>query len=418
MVDEINIQSFLRLGYFIDFDEVWQPIDFSRIDTQAYADADTEDLIRLGIEKFRDSIDALFDANGDHVVPISGGFDSRLILGALLERTAAKNVQTYTFGVPGCYDFELGSQIAQVVGTRHHAFSFPHLNYHRDELLDVANRTGRQAVLFHHPPVWTLDRLLAGADIWSGYVGDAVVGSHLHDPPSATLDEAKRVHLRGRTFVRSTKLYRAEENEFVPRMGGGRQDPRQLSWDEQVLFDEAVAKFTAPLVLFKGFRYLTPLINSPWMDFMFSVPAKHRLGERLMLQIARRAYTTLFDLPSKNRLGHGFAASDRRVRLKFWTNRARKLAHQFFPAVNYPNHQYNDFNEALRSSPTARSLVQGCISDLRRRGVIDWIDVDSLWQRHDARVANHADALIVLASLELVLCARESREQPNRATGP
>ncbi|HMR11691.1 MAG TPA: asparagine synthase-related protein, partial [Polyangiaceae bacterium] len=342
------------------------------------------------------------------VVPISGGLDSRIILAALLERTEAANLHTYTFGVPGCYDLEIGSQVAQAIGTRHHAFSFRHLNYHRDELTDVANRTGRQAVLFHHPPVWALDRLLGGCRIWSGYVGDAVAGSHLHDPPSESLDAAKRLHLRSRTFVRSTRLFTADDDALVSRMGGGRQDPRQLSWDEQVLFDEAVAKFTAPLVLFRGFEYLTPLINSPWMDFMFSVPAEHRLGQRLMIDIARRAYSRLFDLPSKNRLGHHFDTSAPRIRAKFWANRARKLAHRFIPAVNYPNHQYNDFNEAIRSSPNARELIRSCVSDLEKRAVVDWIDMEALWRRHDARLANHGDALVVLASLELVLSARDS----------
>ena len=76
--------------------------------------------------------------------------------------------------------------------------------------------------------------------------------------------------------------------------------------------------------------------------------------------------------------------------------------------TGWPNALYNDFNEGLRSSPDLRDLVRDAVDGLRRRGLCDWVDYDGLWKRHDRRTHDHADALIILASLELVL---ESREQ-------
>lgn len=407
--EELRVQSFLRLGYFIDFAEKWQPIDWSRLDTSRYDGVPEEELIRIGIEKLRESFSALFQTGRRHVVPISGGLDSRLILGALLEHTEAVNIESYTFGIQGTYDYELGCKVAAATGTRHTAFSFADFRYDTGELLDMAERSACQAVLFNHPPIWQLDARYRDAVIWSGYVGDAVAGSHLHEPKSPTLDAAKRLHLSNRTFVRSMQLYTATPDDLVPHMGGGEQDPQQLSWDEQVLFDEAVAKFTAPLVLFRGFEYVTPLINTPWMDFLFSVPGEHRLHERLMIKLARGAYPWLFGLPSKNRLGHHFDTPDAVVRATFWWNRVRKLAHRFLPGVNWPNHLYNDFHEAIRENPSLRTIVRENVRDLQRRGIVDFLDIDGIWRRHDWRLANHGDALIVLSSLELVLKARERR---------
>lgn len=403
----IEIDSFLRLGYFIDFAKVLRPIDFSRVERASLAFLPREELIALGIVKLQETFASLVVPGARHAVPLSGGLDSRLILGALLEHFPAASLHTFTYGVPGTYDFEIGCDIAKHAGTRHAAIPIDKHTYHEDELIDAARRTQCQALLFHLPPLGHLTRLYGDATIWSGYVGDAVAGSHLHEPPSQTLVQAQRVHLTNRTFVRSVRLHRCTDADLLSRMGGGTMDPAVVTWDEQVLFSEAVGKFTAPLVLFEGFRWLTPFINTPWMDFMFSVPDRFRQHQNLMIDLCCQAFPKLFSLGSKNRLGHRFDTPNAVVRATFWVNRVRKVAHQFVPWIDWPNAQYNDFNEGIRSSRDLREVVRRSVSDLKRRGVCDWVDFDGLWRRHDWRVRNHGDALVTLASLELILKARE-----------
>ncbi len=409
----ISIESFLKLGYFIEYSEQRCPIDFSRIDRALYADVPREELLRQGIAKLRETMAGLFESGVEHVLPISGGLDSRLILCALLEHTEARNIRTYTYGIPGCYDYEIGTLVAKQAGTRHIAFPMNRVTYQRDDLIEVAKREDCQAVLFYNQPLREIQRLFGGGLFWSGYVGDAVAGSYLYDPPAASLLEAKRNHLKQRRLVTSVGLHRVTDDELVPYMAGGKQASELLTWDEQVLFDEAVAKFTVAHVLWKGFRYKTPLINSPWMDFMFGVPNRFRLHTQLMIDIGRAAFARLFELPSKNRIGHRFDTPEPVLKATFWMNRARKLAHQFAPSVNWPNSQYNDFNEAIRTSPDVRGIVRDAIEALKRRDICGWVDFDGIWQRHDRRLRNHADALIVLASLELVLCAREELDRAN-----
>jgi len=400
---ELRVQSFLKLGYFIDYEADLRPIDFSRIDRIPYADVPRAALVDMGCARLRETFSALFDPNAEHVVPISGGLDSRLILGALLELMPAEKLHTYTFGIPGSYDYDLGCLIAKHAGTKHLALPLDGISYHKSEMLDFARRSQRQAMLFYHPPVRELEQRYANAQIWSGYVGDAVVGSHLHTPPSASLLEAKRVHIKNRSMVRSMRLHRCPDEDLLPFVGGGDLDPAILTFDEQVLFAEAVRKFTAPLVLFDGFRYLTPLINTPWMDFSFSVPNRFREHEALMISIARKAFPRLFALPTKNSLGLGLGTPAPIIRTLTLVNKARKLLHQFAPrSVRYPHILYNDYNEAIRSSPDVRKIVLDALQDLRRRGITPWLDLDAIVKRHMRRLRNHGDALIVLASLELV----------------
>lgn len=411
MKSDLRVESFLKLGYFIDYRGDERPIDFSRVERGPYEDVSRPDLIRIGQRKLRETFSQLFDPSQDHVVPISGGLDSRLILAALLELCPAEKLQTYTFGVPGTYDYDLGCLVAKHAGTKHLALPISDISYHRDELIDFAKRSRRQAMLFVHPPLRELDRRYSGTKIWSGYVGDAVAGSHLHDPPSATLEQAKRTHIANRTIVRSTRLHQVSDSELLPLVSGGGMDPQVLTYDEQVLFAEAVAKFTEPLVLFSGFEYITPLINTPWMDFMFSVPNRFRLNERLMIDLARETFPKLFGLPSKHTLGLGLGAPHALLQVLSLANKARKLMHQFVPGlVGYPHTLYNDYNEAIRHSPDVREIVTDAIAQLRERGVANWVDYDGIWRRHRLRLRNHGDALIVLASLELILQAQEGAD--------
>jgi hypothetical protein len=416
-MNPVAIDSFLKLGYFIDYDADRCPIDFSRIDKAPYLSMTRDELIRIGVAKLRESFETLWERGRENVVPLSGGLDSRLVLAAVLEHCDASQLSTYTFGVPGSYDYEIGSLVAKVAGTKHCTYPINAITYHEDELIEVALREDCQTILFYNAPLWELIKKCAGTVIWSGYVGDAVAGNHLHNPPSVTLEEAKRKYLINRTFVRSVKLNRGNDEDLLPFVSGGSLKADLLTWDEQVLFDDGIRKFTVSHVLWKGFEYRTPLINTPWMDFMFSVPKEHRLGERLMIEVGCRAFPKLFDLPCKNRLGHVFNTPDAVVKATFWMNRVRKLAHQFAPWVNYPSVLYNDFNEGIRLSPDLRGIVRSSIEDLRKRGICDWVDFDSIWRRHDRRIRNHGDALIVLASLELVLKAREmeSREKSAKA---
>ena len=404
---ETRVRGFLKLGYFLDATEQRYPIDFSKIDRSRYLETSRGELIRIGTEKLQETFEELYDAQQDHVVPISGGYDSRLILGALLGFRDASKIETYTYGVPGSYDYELGSLIAKHVGTRHIPLPLNNFTYHRSALLEAARLTRLQSAFLYDPPWPLVQKLYGDAVLWSGYVGDAVAGSHLKTEPARTLEEARRRYLKNRALVRSTNLWQCDDEDLLPQIAGGDLPPDVLTWDEQVLFNEAVRKFTEPLVLVPGFNYRLPLINSPWMDFMFSVPDEHRRGETLMLDIARHAFPRLFNLPSKALFGMAPGASRTRLRVKRQLARARKLVHQFIPAVDYPFFIANDFEEGFRTSPDLVALAEDSLQRLDSRGVVPWLDLERLWSIHQRRIKNIGDALIVLVCLELNLAASE-----------
>jgi len=195
-MNRCNLKSFLKLGYFLDYINKDIAIDVSNIDKQKYQNASETELIELGSRLWRESIASNFKTNQKHLVPISGGLDSRAVLAGLLEHTEAKNIYTYTFGTPSTLDYDIGNYVAKKLGTNHTSFDLTKHMYKQEELEDISKRIQHQTVLFHHWPVWEVDKLFDTCTQWSGFMGDPIAGSHLLTNPSKNIEEAKKSLLK------------------------------------------------------------------------------------------------------------------------------------------------------------------------------------------------------------------------------
>lgn len=400
---EGRIQSYLKLGYFIDYERDDCPIDFSRVDPDRWRNANEEQLLQEGARTLRQTFEQLFDPGQEHVIPLSGGLDSRLILAALAELTEVKNLHTVTFGIPGSYDYDFGCHVAKHAGTRHTAVAIDGFTYDMADLVERGKRMHAQVSMFFAAPLWQFERLFGGSVIWSGYVGDAIAGSHLYREPAPTFEAAKRRYLKRRAIVRSGPLHRGSDDALLPFVAEGNIEPSVVTYDEQVLFAEGVRKFTTPIVLMDGFQYRTPFINSPWMDFMMSIPAQYRLDEDLLLKLTARMYPKLFGLPTKMFYGVGPTLRRELVLATRVLNKLKRFGKRRLPFLGYPPALYNDFDERFRDSPDLMQIARECLDGLRRRQVVDWLDLDALWRRHQDRAVNVGDALAILSSLEINL---------------
>jgi hypothetical protein len=72
-----------------------------------------------------------------------------------------------------------------------------------------------------------------------------------------------------------------------------------------------------------------------------------------------------------------------------------------------PNINYIDFNEKIRTKNDLQQVIRNNLMDLKQRKIIDWIDIEEILNNHLLGKSNNADALIVLASLEIHLKNRK-----------
>lgn len=406
MTDE-SLNSFLKLGYFLDYQSSFR-LDLSNVSRTRYSDWSEDDLVEHGSWLLRRIIATRFESGRDVVVPVSGGLDSRAILASLIELMPAEKIRTYTFGTPGTLDYELGNRVCRQAGTRHTPFPLDQHEYSEAELLDVSRRIDYQTVLFHHPPVHELDKRYEGAAIWSGFIGDVFAGSHLPVAPAKGIDEAKVKFMGKNRFVKSIELGNLPDEALYPLIEFSGHGVGQLTLEELLLIENRYGKSIAPHLLIQGHDYVVPFIDQEWVDFMFSLPDEHRHGLKLWHGILHASFPALMRVGVKGNFGLPLTAGPLRrlIRRAAYSGRRRALrlrGRSWNPFLNYM-----DFNAAIRSRADLRRVIRSNVLGLRERSLLPWIDVEEIWQAHISGRGNHADALLILASLELHMKAGAS----------
>ena len=414
--DKTAVSTFLYFGYLPSPDvslPVWlgdrsdrqrRPGDTDRADLSSWIAEGVGVLKRV----FQDGVGGPATA---HVVPLSGGLDSRAILGGLLESLETRQIRAVTFGSPGTWDYEIGREVAHAAGVRWEAIDLSSEDWRWEiaQLVKTARRIERPIGLFDaHVNHQVPERFGAENVYWSGFMGDPLSGSHLLPRDSATWGEAQRHFVRCNRFCRSIDL---PPPDFEPQRclpPSPLPDGEDLCYDEQL--DVAVRQqcLIRHIVLPKGYEYRTPFLHPAWVSFILSVPRRYRAGQYLYKEILKAAYARLFALPAKNNLGLPLDAPAWRKGARLLGLGARGWARRVAPSLLYsisPGLNYIDFDRDIRRRPDLRATISESLQDLRRRGLVDWIDVESLWQRHERRQGNHADALMLLASLEIHLKA-------------
>jgi hypothetical protein len=403
-MDLINLNAFLKFGYFLDYENPNIKFDFSGIYKEIFNEYTEFELIQKGSDLWKKAIEKSFNTNQTHLIPLSGGLDSRAILGGLLEFTSTENIYTYTFGTPGTLDYEIGNYIAKKIGTKHTIYPLTKHTYTLDEEIEFSKRINHQTILFHHPPILKTLNRFEGFNVWSGFMGDPIAGSHLLKQPSSTVDEAIKIFIKKNAYTKSIDLLNncifsdVLKNSFYVDKNFNKN---QITLDEWLDFNYRQLRYVEPHVLLKGFKYKLPFVQKDWFNFMLSVPHKYRLNQNLYIKILINSYPKLFSYKTKQNEGLPLQTNSLNLFTKKGFNYLKKKSGLFVnPGINYI-----DFNTGIRNRKDLNKLVYENIMDLKHRKIVDWIDIDKIWNNHINKKANHADALIVLASLEIHLKA-------------
>ncbi|MBN2416045.1 hypothetical protein JXO52_09395 [bacterium] len=404
-MNDARIQSFIYLGYFLDFVNPDISFDFSGIDKSRYADVPYPELLAKAVSLYREAVSAGFESGALNFIPLSGGLDSRAILALLLEQTEAAAIHTYTFGTPGTMDYDIGCALAGKVGTNHTACDLSRYQCSMDELLQTSERLRQQIMLFTHPPLSDLDKHYRGGVLWSGFIGGRTSGSYLPHHPSPTIEEAKRRYIEHNHLAKSVPLtddVLASMTELVDWDGG---TAGEISLDERLDLINRQVKYTVINNALQGYRYRLPFAHPPLFNFLFSLPDRYRFGQKLYIDVFLTYFRDIFNYPSKTTVGLPVNAPPFLIKGKTRLINLRYHVPGFQYLIKDPFINYCDFAKRIRTDSDFQQLIRGNVRDLDKRGLIDWIDLESVWSQHMSRTADHSLALLTLASLEIHLKA-------------
>jgi len=403
-MDLVNLNSFLKFGYFLDYKNPNITFDFSGIDKEKYKNVTEDELVDIGIKLWKEAIQKQFNPNEKHVVPLSGGLDSRAILATLLEFTKAENIYTYTFGTPKTLDFDIGNLLAKKVGTNHTKYPLTEYKYDVEELIDISKRIDHQTLLFLHPPVSEIDRLFSDFNVWSGTIIDVFFGRHTHIQKANSWENAINNSFKENEFVTSIDLTNVEDEQYFKFINYDDDLKDTLVLEHVIDLLNRQLKFIAPHVLMKGYKYKL-LLDKSLTRFALSIDNSLLENQYLYKKMFLRGFPKLFSLPTKSNFGLPLNTGRVKVLGKRLVNKMKRISNKFINIFPNPGINYIDFNEGIRNREDIKKIVYRNIMDLKQRKIVDWIDIDEIWKRHINKTADHADALLTLASLEIHLKA-------------
>ncbi len=357
-------------------------------------------------------------AGGPGELLLSGGLDSRALLGVMEEQTDAGAVRTFTWGIPGSDEVRYARDAARVAKTDHRFYELK---------ADWLPRLGRKAVratdgmgnIVNLHAMAVLEDPRRAAVLYKGFLGDAMFGFGMRPrywADYASADEVE-VHLQAYRdynvlsfdFPEHARLFtgsfRSEVGEGVLddyRAAMRASGSRQLS-DQRLYIDftQRVPRMTLCGVeaVRLGAVVRMPFADKDLVEFSLRVPPGLRLGRQVMVQAFIRAFPALSQIPfSPSGLPLVACARDVRIRAERWAHwHLQKLGLGWVVGVSRPSKAYDRwFRTGLRPWVSEVLLSDASLS----RGYYEPDYVRRLLEEHWGG-ANHAVRIGALLSLEL-----------------
>jgi asparagine synthase (glutamine-hydrolysing) len=268
-----------------------------------------EDLVQVHERVFS----RLLRSVGDRtiVVPMSGGYDSRLI-GVSLRDLGARRVICYSYGVPGNWESRISRELAEYLGFPWRFVSYSAERWAEwsrtqefERYLDWAGALASEPHLQDWPAVRTLkleQRIPPDSVFVPGHSGDFLAGSHIPKwfvetkeiSRERLLDTICRTHYslwdwpsRERERLRAAFARRIEEI-VGPIAASTPEEAADLYewWD----LEERQAKFICNSVRVYesfGFEWRLPLFDAELMDFWSRIPIDLRVGRALYFEFVK-----------------------------------------------------------------------------------------------------------------------------------
>ena len=297
----------------------------------------------------------------DQVIPLSGGIDSRALLFELLKFKEAKDIHTFTFGVPGSLDYEIGNSIAESLGTNHRTILCNTTILTLENAITFKNLIGSSCNLFLTPPLKEIIPYKS-MNIWSGTVIDVFFGRHFHEREARDLNQLAENYINENILTKSFR-HMIDKDSLIESMNI--PDLDECSLEHAADLANRQAKFVAKHLLYEDYTFST-MLGKEIMEFALSINQKFHIKQKLYIEMMLKLYPEFNNYPCKTTFGCKLSAPEYRVTMQRLTTKVkRKLLKNFKdPYVNYLDWDY-ECNDVLMLE-LSNSLGEDDLSEMTR----------------------------------------------------
>jgi hypothetical protein len=414
-IEKINI--FLHYGYFpnakVTFPESLQ--DWLDSESQPdFNEASEADLIIKGANALRRSFKLAIagDHNKTHIVPLSGGLDSRTILANLLEQIDPARIITVTFGMPGSPDFESARSIARRADVKWEGIDLSpgKWKWSSEMLIETSKRSQHPTRLFDSCVNHAIQLRFGKESIyWSGFMGDSLGCIEPISNSVITWEEAKKAFVRRNCISKRVKI---TNDDYIPENClplNALINAEKLDYYSQLNHFVRQQCLTKHIYSPLGYDIRYPFLSHEWVNFILNVPEKYGCRQALYRKIQRSYWPHLF-----NKWNSPFRDSSKWEALKH-----RKKSRHFTRLVRGSfmwlglrtkpdrNVKYIDWNYSLQYHNDFKDVVFSNLQDLKTRKIIDWLNLEEFWHLNRNVHKGIAFELMMLAALELHIKAKK-----------
>lgn len=352
---------------------------------------------------------------------LSGGMDSRALLGLLAECANGQALTTFTWSIPGSDDARFADEVARQVGAQHHFFELK-----PDWLLEKAEACVRRTdgmgnvVNLHASATLEAESQYAKV-IYKGFMGDAMFGFGLRPRHWADYDDATRLQVHLEAY-RDYNVFNFDlpqhphlfTEAFQRQVGNGLLDDYQAaivaSGVTQLANQRLYIDLTnrVPRMTINGVEVVReraavrlPFCDNDLVEFCFRIPPGLQMGRQLFTRTFIQAFPHLAQIPATPS-NLPLVACAREVMLRAqeliqWHLRNRSLGWLAGP-MHRPYKDYTAWFRTILRPWVEENLLSPTSLE---RGYFNPDYVRQVVQDHMAGRANHAGRLGALLSLEL-----------------
>jgi len=338
-----------------------------------------------------------------HVVPLSGGIDSRTILGFLLNNVDKSNIVTITFGTPGAMDFEIGQKLAKEVGVKNLPIDLTpgEFDWTEEFLINSAKEYARPTQLFRaKEAIEKSFEILENDDcvFWSGYGAGGFAGYKFPEEKSTSWRKAIDRFLRYN--YKNPSLTSEDFNPHSVLPDKPILNKELLSYEEQLLYGIRQPYYVKPSAI-PNEMFEPAFITKSWLNFILNVPQKYRKNKRLYKDIVKNMYSNLFSIEIRNNYGLSLFAHPIRVKIE---HVILDLIYKTKMRLGYEIPSFGtshfDWNLELRRLDSFREFIAKQLKDLDERDQIDWIEPNRILEKQ-LEGEDHGAEIRALTSLEI-----------------
>lgn len=349
------------------------------------------------------------------VVPISGGWDSRILLGAVMDYFGKSKIKTLSFGTPGQLDYDIGKQIAQKFGLEHHAIDLSKVELTWESLLKSVKESPWSYVPDGYFNRLALSQVIRSAKdvVVSGFMGDPLTGGHLSS--AITKNDAIEEFVTKQLRVKTSRLYRHDYDprSILPVLPESSLIPYSEVLDLGIRQASCIASIVTPQMHWKewggdmgrmpstGARVVAPFVQKEWATYWLNAPKELKRRQKLYLDMMHYKFPDLATMPSKYSLGTStkisYLAAKVRRKIQIRLNSVfPKMRLRYCAELNYL-----DYSDAFRNREDYRLVLDTALKFLKENDVTPWLDLDGLKRDHMLHKANHENSFLILIGLAL-----------------